>query len=706
MPSSSVATAAAALGGAIPSGPPSTLSPNAAPYTLLALQPRAPPGRIQDGDASGLTDDNFVLNGESNNSYSASLSTCFGMKSSDAVYPIRAHGICQSQPSLSCGIPGSVYPAPSSSTAIVSEPPIIVDSYFKQHQSPLTSVRGSKHPKVMIRNPPNRTSETSNTSSGSISKLAVRQNDESNKETGKAVPFRGNLEFRNPGNGNDTSQGTMVFSKELNPEFSMKLCAPSACASSCVTVADDMNPDPSECSVDSPCWRGTASHLSPFDILQSVKQEPVACDAGQEQFSSTNVEAPTKLQNLVTSKSKKNHSQSHVDLDLSKKSGDIGPNLTQDSNGKELEFVEHGATKCSAEKHSLAVVNDCTKRPGLNYAAPDFIPLSVRKSSTGNVTGSCSPSGIDISGILKELKCMSEVLCNNCIDEIELEEHDHCRLQSVIDNLQICLRKARKVPVKGVSDKAGGLKACYSQNAVPKSVTGNYYGSDNDYNEKHIVIPSPAGPCRLLSDLRKKAMTGYQPSRNNFPKELSCEEHSQALIYKGLWIDAERANCALKYELKQTRMGIDLESSTAHIGGGPRNPSFHICDIGADPSSSYGSAITCPPMLKNHPEAKKNHKLLYAADHIQSGESSVLSRPMNIEDEYFLSGFEETGIQCLAHPGPPVAPNRAHRGLKASTSDGIPSLSHITRRDGILRGSCEFGSSDWEHVVKEEIGPI
>ena len=63
----------------------------------------------------------------------------------------------------------------------------------------------------------------------------------------------------------------------------------------------------------------------------------------------------------------------------------------------------------------------------------------------GTVTGSCSPSGIDISGILKELKCMSEVLCNNCIDEIELEEHDHCRLQSVIDNLQICLRKARKV---------------------------------------------------------------------------------------------------------------------------------------------------------------------------------------------------------------------------------------------------------------------
>ncbi|RLM62066.1 uncharacterized protein C2845_PM14G03200 [Panicum miliaceum] len=47
--------------GAISSGASSTLSPNAAPYTLLARQGRAPPGRLQDGDASRLIDDNSCV---------------------------------------------------------------------------------------------------------------------------------------------------------------------------------------------------------------------------------------------------------------------------------------------------------------------------------------------------------------------------------------------------------------------------------------------------------------------------------------------------------------------------------------------------------------------------------------------------------------------------------------------------------------------
>jgi hypothetical protein len=37
------------------------------------------------------------------------------------------------------------------------------------------------------------------------------------------------------------------------------------------------------------------------------------------------------------------------------------------------------------------------------------------------------------------------VLCNNYSDEIELEEHDYSLLQSVIENLQSYLSKAKKV---------------------------------------------------------------------------------------------------------------------------------------------------------------------------------------------------------------------------------------------------------------------
>ncbi|RLN03881.1 uncharacterized protein C2845_PM13G03660 [Panicum miliaceum] len=496
MPSSSSSFARAAAaggGGAIPSGASSTLSPNAAPYTFLARQGRAPPGGLSAhgamplgchldqfilawlqlsrdrSDASRLIDDNSVLNGEVDNAYPASLATHFGTKPSNAVHPSNAHGMRQSQPSSSRGSPASVYPSPSSS---VSESSVTIASNFNQRRIPMTLGRVT----VTIRSPPNKTSETDNTSFGS-SKMATRQNDESNKETGKVLSFRGNLEFSNPTNGNGTSQGTMV-------------------------------------------------------------------------------------------------------------------------------------------------------------------------------------------------------------------------------------------PVKGVSDKAGGLKACYSQNAVSKSVTGNYNGSYTADNGKGIIVSNSTDSSRLLGELRKKCVTGYQPSLNNFPKELSCEEdHSQVLIYKNLWIDAERANCALKYQLKQTRLEIDLESSRAHTGGCPRIPPFHLRDTGRDPSSSHGSAITTPLMLKDHPGGRKSHNLLYDADHIQSGDSSVLSRskgnitvPNNIEDEYFLSGLEETGVHPHAHSGLLIAPSRAHRGLDASTSDGMPSLSHISGSDGILCESYEFGSSDWEHVLKEEIG--
>lgn len=340
------------------------------------------------GDASRLIDNNFVLNGEDNSSCSVPLAAHFGMKQSDTVYSGSAHGTRQGQPSSACGIPVGVCPSPTSSIGIVSEPSVTIASDFKQHLVPSTSGKGSGQPRVTIRSPPSKTSETNNTIFGSVSKLAIRKNDESNKETGKHVSFSGKLELGHPAHGNGNSKGTMVLSKELNPAFSVKPLVPSACASPCVTMADDVNPDPSECSVDSPCWRGTATRLSPFDSLptlvaQSVKQEPVAFDAGQEQSSSTHCEPPTILQNLVSSKSSQNRFQSHVELSLSKEPGGIGTNITQYSHGKE-QFAKHGAAYCNADKPCLAVIDDCIKRSGLNSAAPDFVPLSVRKSNTGH----------------------------------------------------------------------------------------------------------------------------------------------------------------------------------------------------------------------------------------------------------------------------------------------------------------------------------
>ncbi|KAL6658985.1 hypothetical protein ACP70R_003025 [Stipagrostis hirtigluma subsp. patula] len=671
MTSSSPSSAAAA---AILAAPSSTLSPHAAPFTLPGRPLCAPLGRHQHGIASWLIDDNFVLN-EDKSSNSVSPATYVGMKS-------PTNGVHHGQPSSLSGVRVNVCPSSTFSTSgIVSEPSVRMASDLKQQQIP-----------------PNRTSETNSISFG---KLAIRENDGCKTESGKDFSFRRNLEFSKHANDIGTSLGTMILSKELNP-------------SRCVSLADDVNQDPSECSVDSPCWRGaSASHVSPFNVLQtsaaqSIKQDIVEFDAGHEQSSSTVqcCEAPTDLQNLATGKNKQNHSQLHVELGLPKKPGDIDTNLAKGSHGEKLELAKHMAEKCIADqKHCLELRDYCMKRSGLNTAAPDFIPSSVRKSNTSN--GSCSSAGRNVSGILKAIESLSEVLQNNYSDGIELEEHEHSLLQSVIGNLQSYLYKARKGLAKGASDKAG-LKAHHCQNVVSKSVAGNYNGNYTADNGKRIIISNLANSAHLLDNFGKNSLKGYQPSLNNFPKEFSGEDdHSQVLVYKSLWIDAERVNCELKYQLKQTRMEIDLESSMAHNGGGPRNPSFQLCDMGTDPSNSCGSTIACPTMLKGYPGARKSQTLLYAGDCIQSGDDSLLSRskgyftvPKNLQREHFLSGLEETSNRHHAHHGLQPASDRAPRGLNC-TSDGMSSHSHISGRDGILPGSCEFGSSDWVHVLEE-----
>ncbi|TVU42916.1 hypothetical protein EJB05_09341, partial [Eragrostis curvula] len=685
MTSSSSAAAAA-----IPAAPSSTLSPHAAPYTLRARQVCAPTGRQQDGDASRLIDENLVL-----------PTAYFGMKSRDAAYPISTHGMHQSQPSSSAGVHVNAYPSSASSSSGYSW----MASDLMQELFPWTSGNGRsgiKSKKVTIKCPPNRTLETSNTSFGSKGKLAIRENGECNNEAGKDISFRRNLEFSNPADDSGSSQGTL----ELNPALK-HICIPPTHISSCVSVADDVNPDPSECSVDSPCYRGTlASRVSSFDVLQtpdalSVKQESVDFDTGRGS-TVQNRQASTGIENLVSSKSKQNLAQPQVEAGLLKRPGNIDTNSRKVSHGKELEHAKHGALKCNAEQTSQEVRNNCMKRSGLNSAAPDFIPSSVRKTNTGIglpssivSNGSCSSTGRNTSGILKEIKSLSEELHN-----IELEEHDHSLLLLIIENLQSYLDKARKGPVK-VASAMAGLKARHSQDAASKSVAVNHNDIYSADNRKGIIISNIVDYGRSRNDFGRNSLTGYQPASNHFGKELSYEdEHSQVHVFKNLWIDAERANCTLKYQLKQTRMEIGLESSIAHIGGGPTNPSLQLWDKVTDPSCSVGHALTCSPMLNDHPGSRRSSNLICVGDCIHSGDSNIPSISKdyvteNNQGKHFLSDLEETGISRGLQ--------LVNMGLNSRTSDGVQSHSYITGRDDILRASCEFGLSEWEHVLKDEI---
>ncbi|CAM0911198.1 unnamed protein product [Alopecurus aequalis] len=693
---------------AINSAPSSALSPHAAPFTLPSRTACTLPGRLQDGDISWLTDRSFVVCAEDSVPPIARALT----KSSSVIYLPSSKEINPGQPSSWSVVSMDTYP---------SSPSVRITSNYKQ-QSTLTSGNGSKCSTVKIERPPNKTPETKN-SCGFRSKLVITENPKSNRDSGKETSSP-NFKLCNPVDSKDNSQGTMFCSKEANPFVSVKpLYIPTTSADQCGFMADDVMPDPSECSVDSPCWRGaSASRVSPFDVLQTpasqlTNQELETAGARQKHNSNTvrHYEALSEPQNLIASKTKHDHLQSQTEAGVSKKSGAISMEQTKDSHGKELQCVDQYEAKCEIEqKHLLELRDKYVKRSGLNSAAPDFVPSSVGKPKTGK--------GRNISGVLKAIENLTEVLQSSYSDdEIELEENDYILLESVIDSLQTCLHKTRKGPIKVASDKAGP-KAPHSQTTVLKSDAGKYNGSYIADGGKGIIINHFAGSSHMLNEFGRNNFTHGQPSLNDAPKKISCEEeHPQVLVYKNLWIEAERANCELKYQLKHTCIKIDLESSMAPIGG-PRKNYFQVSDLGTDPSNSYGAALAHQSMLsfpKDQPTgetsgARNSQNLLYAGDCIQSVGNGALScssstkgyttLPKNLQHRHVLTSLEETAAHHHAHPSLQLVQNRARQELNGSKLDGMPGPSYITGRDGILRNNSEYGSSDWEHVLPEEIG--
>lgn len=156
-----------------------------------------------------------------------------------------------------------------------------------------------------------------------------------------------------------------------------------------------------------------------------------------------------------------------------------------------------------------------------------------------------------------------------------------------------------------------------------------------------------------------------QPSLNDVPKKMLCEEeHPQVLVYKKLWIEAERANCELKYQLKHTCIKIDLESSMDPIG-----ECIWSGGNGAQSCSSSSKVYTNVP-----------------------------------QNRHVLTGLEETATHCREHPGQQLSPNRARQELNGGTLDGVLAPSYIPGRGGILRSNSEYGSSDWQHVLAEDFG--
>ncbi|KAM0950197.1 hypothetical protein DsansV1_C04g0038871 [Dioscorea sansibarensis] len=203
--------------------------------------------------------------------------------------------------------------------------------------------------------------------------------------------------------------------------------------------------------------------------------------------------------------------------------------------------------------------------------APKFsLPGCVAETfGSSDSLGNFSSSDNNVQLFLKAMHSLSEVLLHtDCIDSNELMEHDYKLLQMIIWNLEHFNLKSKRGKCKGSSNISGVDAAVpdvalskldgmiMSNNRTRWNISGEMHNSGCGLDDNLLDKSVPtSGTTASIADYMVHALgktnTGSPPDQ---------EENLQSKFYKKLWIDAEIASCAIKYELQLLRMNAEIEN--------------------------------------------------------------------------------------------------------------------------------------------------
>ncbi|KAJ0974470.1 hypothetical protein J5N97_016435 [Dioscorea zingiberensis] len=159
---------------------------------------------------------------------------------------------------------------------------------------------------------------------------------------------------------------------------------------------------------------------------------------------------------------------------------------------------------------------------------------------------------------LKAMHGLTKVLLNtDCVGNNELKEHDYELLQMIIWNLEGLNLKNKKGKGKG-SSHISGVDAAVPD-VAPMKVDGtsgkmHFTGCNLDGDSLDKNVPA-SGIADSVVDYMTHAL-----EKISIESPFGQEENPQTKFYKKLWIDAEIASCAVKYELQLLRMNAEMEN--------------------------------------------------------------------------------------------------------------------------------------------------
>ncbi|XP_028764855.1 uncharacterized protein LOC114722900 [Neltuma alba] len=369
----------------------------------------------------------------------------------------------------------------------------------------------------------------------------------------------------------------------------------------------------SDSDLDSPCWKGKMTSQSSSEILGSVQTHDFEKEL--KKSNTLNPLAPQFFPGNAEGSSRLGGKMAEDDLLSSKSSAPLAVHFLPAEN-KQTKTVMADAHPVGLKgvellhsnnlNESVKAFNLVSDPKGCSKETKDdmtmgslrgFLPLkyhSPTSSSSSSEAGLVtklfetlqgvskslidSPK-LDVQKMINGMLILSELLLQSCVHTLDShKQHDHNTIQHIINNLNefsaiysglmISAVQSTGLDLRGRSlelpKHSGNLieEANVETFAIPTKLHNQ---NDNGLrsNVSKVIAERGQYSVRSSSDVGpEKENEVFQVIRRNLGKNLDAEEHlhSQAMLYKNLWLDAEAAMCYMrrKIYLRLMETGMDV----------------------------------------------------------------------------------------------------------------------------------------------------
>ncbi|KAK6135165.1 hypothetical protein DH2020_031113 [Rehmannia glutinosa] len=355
-------------------------------------------------------------------------------------------------------------------------------------------------------------------------------------------------------------------------------------------------------SVDSPCWKGApSSPFSSFDIeagnVNNVKKntdEYYGFDHEKHQKFHSGVDSSRAFPEKV-GETNKNTENECASKELSLFGAGVGFEISDDPNMARQQSVLLNNLTCGfdmkvsdtkhlvSEESAVTTLNDVSEGGAVAVHAAEKVLASPASQEDATERTMLPDPKLNVPTMIKAIHNLSELLLFHLSgDACSLEEENSENLKHVISNLHSCLNN--KIVQVANKPELNNLVGDTSEKLPESRDVGTMLGSphtSNESSDSHIKLDyqhvhqkernfsfsgkkdekspifSPLGDDLDITRDDNMTKAIKKVLEENF--HLDEEMHSQSLLFKNLWLDAEAKLCSISYKARFDRMKIQME---------------------------------------------------------------------------------------------------------------------------------------------------